>query len=192
MNRVVQNLKELSGTPSKQTTQWLQGVEDAIEFLKENSRSDVLVLYASLSSVLIHSALAPLVNLELPNQAELSRDFLMTDDSWSIDHVSGGGDPDRVYLAPPMHHLGETMGSGEKLVFRRSFLGRGSTEISQKLVHALNLHFVRERSAFCRLDQNGDIEDVISIFEERPGDWESNVTIVTILAKDFADLYAAC
>ena len=82
-----------------------------------------------------------------------------------------------------------SLAGGEKLVFRRSFSGvqKGDSpiELSQKLVHALDLHFVAERNAYCRLDERGDIEDVIRVIRaELPG--RDSLVAVTILAKDLS------
>jgi hypothetical protein len=99
---------------------------------------------------------------------------------------SGGGRPDRVYLAPPLSEDSATLKGGEKLVFRRSWPGavRASTEISQRLVHALELHYVEERNAYCRLDELGDIEDIIRIFDVPSERWGESVLAVTIRDKD--------
>ncbi|WP_206756737.1 hypothetical protein, partial [Streptococcus agalactiae] len=76
----------------------------------------------------------------------------------------------------------------EKLVFRRSFdgvqKGESPIELSQKLVHSLGLHFVPERNAYCRLDDRGDIEDVIRVIRTDLGTARESLTAVTILAKE--------
>jgi hypothetical protein len=189
MNGLLQKLRNLSGPPGEETAEWLSSAEAAVEFLKTNSQSDTLVLYASMNAVLIHVVLAPLDALNPPNQEELGRDFIMLDDSWRIQYVTGGGAPDRVSLAPPMHDHSKSLKAGEKLIFKRAFEGvrPGTIEISQKLVHALDLHYMEERRAYCRLDSDGDIEDVIRIVEERHDEWSRNVTIVTVLAKEFSE-----
>jgi hypothetical protein len=52
-------------------------------------------------------------------------------------------------------------------VFLRSFEGRIEDptyfDLLQKLTHAFDLHFVPERNAYCRFDERGDFDDVISI-----------------------------
>src|SRR5262249_20778992 len=134
--------------------------------------------------------LVPVKGLEAIDHDELSREFVMPDASWIIEHVSGGGQPDRVYLAPPLRHLGASIEGGEKLVFKRFFAGRDDetpVEISKKLVHALDLHFLEERNAWCRLDDDGDIVEVVKIVCESFADWTHNVTVVTVLTKDFAE-----
>ena len=162
----VQQLLALSGQGVEVDT-WLTGAESSVGFLQDNARAERVVLYASLPHVFIHGVLAPLKQLKTPDQSELGRGFVAPDAGWCIEHVSGGGRPDRVYLAPPLSEDSATLKGGEKLVFRRSWPGaeRASTEISQKLVHALGLHYVEERKAYCRIDEFGDIEDIITIFD---------------------------
>lgn len=185
----MRRLLEISVLPETNQGEWLSSAESAVDFLKENAQSDRIVLFASLSCTLIHGVLAPLANLESPDQAELSRDFIQLDNSWMIEHVSGGGEPDRVYLANPMDRQGVTLKGGEKLIFMRSaaWSDTSKIELSQKLVHALDLHFVPERSAYCRLDENGDLLDVITVFEKSSEKWTESIKVVTIRAQEFTE-----
>jgi hypothetical protein len=189
MKRLIDSLTKISKIPATGAAEWLSSAESSIEFIKENTQSERLVLFASMPHVLIHAVLAPLKNLDPPDQDDLSHDFIYIDASWRIEHASGGGEPDRVYLAPALGSHGKTLKGGEKLFFKRSFSGSDARpiELSQKLVHALDLHFIAERKAYCRLDADGDLEDVISIVGQSSGDWTEDVTIVTILAKDFGE-----
>jgi hypothetical protein len=185
-NKLLTELNALAHPPAGDASAWLSSAEEGVEFLKQHIQSSTTVLYASYGSLLIHSVLAPLDKLDPPNQQELSHDFITPDASWAIEHSSGGGESDRVYLSPPMHRQGKTLRNGEKLVFRRSFVASPgvSTELSQKLVHTLDLHFIEERNAYCRLDEDGNIENVITVTDIPGSIWEQGV-IVTILTKDF-------
>jgi hypothetical protein len=190
VSRILAELKRLAALPDTSAGAWLATAEEGVQFLKEHLGGEQTVLYASLNAVMIHGVLVPIQGLESINREEFSREFVSPDASWVIEHVSGGGEPDRVYLAPPLRRLGGSVESGEKLVFKRFFAGReGDTpiEISQKLVHALDLHFLEERNAWCRLDDDGDILEVIKIVRENNADWIHAVTVVTVLAKDFAE-----
>jgi len=75
-----------------------------------------------------------------------------------------------MYLEAPLVSVSDALSGGEKLIFRRRFMGvsHGPTpiELSQKLIHSLELHFVPERHAFCRLDCRGDIEDVVRLIHK--------------------------
>jgi len=83
---------------------------------------------------------------------------------------------------------------GEKLIFRRSFSGVDAgpwpVELSQKLIHSLGLHWVPERSAFSRLDDKGDIEDIIRVIWLKASDSKEGAVVVTILAKELATYMA--
>src|SRR3972149_5994410 len=94
-----------------------------------------------------------------------------------------------MYLEPPLSSRGsKSFEGGEKLIYRRSFDGvqQGPTpiELSQKLVHSLDLYFVPERKAYCRLDHRGEIEDVIKIIQRESADAWNGLDVVTILRKD--------
>lgn len=190
MSRLIEKLKHLAAIPHSDPGQWLTGAEDGVHFLKEHLRGEVTILYASLNAIFIHGVLVPEAALEKLDKEALSRDFVQPDASWMIEHVSGGGEPDRVYLEPPLRRLGEQFKDGEKLVFKRSFAGSKDppeVEISQKLVHSLHLYYVGERKAWCRLDDDGDIVDVVKIVTEYFDDWSKDITLVTISTEAFTE-----
>jgi hypothetical protein len=68
--------------------------------------------------------------------------------------------------------------------------GPAPIEVSQKLVHPLDIHYIPERNAYCRLDGNGDIEDVIRIMTLPIDEQLEGREVVTILRKDL-DIYMA-
>lgn len=167
---------------------WVGGAEDSVAFLKSNSTHEEMILYASGPSVLIHGVLAPTSQVSPADQDDLMHDFIDPEASWCIERAYGGGEGHRIYLEPPLRtHRSESLIGGEKLVFRRRFQGvdEGPTpvEISQKLVHALDLYFIAERSAYCRLDARGDIEDVIRVIRFKEADRQYDA-VVTMLTKD--------
>jgi hypothetical protein len=187
MSTVIDALRVLAKLPDGDAGQWLSSAESGVKLLRNQLRTNTTVIYASMNAVMIHGVLIPEQDIASMDHDRLSREFVMPDDAWMIEHASGGGEPDRVYLAPPLRRLDPPLDQGEKLVFKRSFAGRqGETpvEISQKLVHALDLHFIEERNAWCRLNEDGDLVDVIKIVRESFEDWTQNVTIVTIQSKD--------
>jgi hypothetical protein len=189
MDEVTKQLLEISKVPAKNAGHWLSSAEDSVEFLKKNGASEWVVMYASLPCVFIHTVLAPLKHLDPPDHAELRGAFVNLDTRWAIEHASGGGEPDRVYLSSPLQGQGKTLRDGEKLIFFRSFAASSHSqfELSQKLVHALDVHYVEERKAFCRLDENGDLFDVIKIVEERTEGRPEDITVVAIRTKNFAE-----
>lgn len=180
-------LKAISQMPATGEAEWLVAAEDSVAFLKESAQSEEVVIYASGPATLIHGVLAPLKQVTPANQEELMHAFVQTDESWVIQKSYGGGEGHRVYLEAPLRSW-KSLAGGEKLVFRRSFdgvqKGESPIELSQKLVHALGLHFVPERNAYCRLDDRGDIEDVIRVIRTDLGPARESLTAVTILANE--------
>lgn len=182
-------LKAISQAPATGEVEWLTAAEDSVVFLKENAQSEEIVIYASGPATLIHAVFAPLKQVTPADQNDLMHAFVQADESWVIQKSYGGGEGHRVYLEAPLHSE-KSLSGGEKLVFRRSFngvqKGESPIELSQKLVHALGLHFVPERNAYCRLDERGDIEDVIRVIRTELGPGRKSLTAVTILAKDLS------
>lgn len=182
-------LKAISQAPATGEAEWLIAAEDSVAFLKDNAQSEEVVIYASAPAMLVHAVLAPLKQVTPADQKDLMHAFVQTDESWVIQRAYGGGKGHRVYIEAPLRS-GKSLVGGEKLVFRRSFdgvqKGESPIELSQKLVHALGLHFVPERSAYCRLDDRGDIEDVIRVIRADLGSEREILTAVTILAKDLS------
>jgi len=186
----ITRLQAISKLPGTGGAEWLVTAEDSVEFLKANAQSDEVVIYASGPATLIHAVFAPVQQVTPANQEDLLHCFVQTDESWVIQKSYGGGEGHRVYLEAPLSSRCKSLAGGEKLIFRRSFdgvqKGESTIELSQKLVHALGLHFVPERNAYCRLDQRGDIEDVIRIIRLDEGAGREAVTAVTILTKDLS------
>ncbi len=182
-------LEAISRIPDSPSNSWLVDAEGSIEFLRRNAENDEIVIYARMKCALIHGVLALKRRLSPDKLSELQhRNIPMPDDSWCIQKAWGGGRGHRIYLEPPLASVAESLAGGEKLIFRRSFTGvnRGPTtiELSQKLVHSLDVHFFPERSAYCRLDSRGDIEDVIKIIRlNQDSDWDP-IDVVTIQRKE--------
>ncbi|WP_175700352.1 hypothetical protein [Burkholderia ambifaria] len=182
-------LKAIAQAPASDAAKWLIGAEDSVGFLKQNAQSEEIVIYASGPAMLIHAVLAPVQQVTPADQQDLMNRFVSTDEAWAIQKSYGGGEGHRVYLEPPMGS-GKSLAGGEKLVYQRSFhgvdKGERAMELSQKLVHALDLHFVAERNAYCRLDSRGDIEDVIRIIRADLAPSSEKLVAVTILTEDLA------
>lgn len=182
--RNIQDLLRLNGYGAE-PAKWLGDARGSLKFLKANARSGKIVIYASMRYVLVHCVLALTSQLEKAGQQDLGRGFVQTDSTWRIQHVSGGGEPDRVYLEGPLDGETASVKGGEKLIYRRSWPGAKETplELSQKLVHALDLYWVEHRQAYCRIDANGDIEEVINVHRMDTGN-DNPATVVTIDSQE--------
>ena len=81
-----------------------------------------------------------------------------------------------------MRHVGaETLENAKQLVFGRSFEGlKGDDanyfEISQEYAHLAGIHWRSEQRAYCRFDERGDFDPVVSI---TAGEGRQRVTLVS-------------
>ena len=192
---ILSKILPIARIPDSDPSDWLEEAEKSVDFLKLNLTSDEVVIYASGPHMWIHSVLTPDEMLNPPDHSDLSRAYIALDNSWSIERVYGGGELHGVYLKPPLDHPGcKSLIGSEKLVSIRSFDGvkgyEPPIEISQKLVHALGLHFMEERNAYCRLDDRGDIDSIIKVYRDDPRDQLQRVKLVTIQSHDLATYMA--
>jgi hypothetical protein len=143
---------------------WI-GMGDAIHFLKESLSDEETIIYAGCLSAFLHVILVPRADFINDKKGLLSWDFNAST-SWSISTTPGT--PPEIKITPPLNRPGNACyKNAEQLVFWRHFDGhmgeKGYFEISQKFLHISELHFVPERSAYCRLDDRGDIEESIQM-----------------------------
>ncbi|MGH6897213.1 MAG: hypothetical protein ACREJ5_11810 [Geminicoccaceae bacterium] len=195
MKRTIEKLLGLSTAPddSEAFERWLeQG--DALSFLRDNASASDVVVYAGLPHTFIHAVLVPEASVSPPEIRDLMSWSCNTYSSWSV--VSSAS---QVCIQSPLSHSGsKTLACGEQLVFGRSFEGvperERYIEILQKFVHVSGIHHMPERSAWCRLDRRGDIEDVVRVHNvEARGDHYGS-TVVTInhrLLHEYAALTQA-
>ena len=186
-------LKRLRGLAgASRDKAWLEGAGEGVEFLAQNVAARDLVIYASLGHVYVQAVLAPLRQLKKLEAMDLAGARLEVDDSWRIEQEWGGGrSGDRVYLAAPLDGS-EPLRGGEKLIFLRQWSGADwiDTEISQRFVHALDIHFVEERGAYCRVDDEGDLDDIVKLYHREGTDLWENERVVTVRRSELEEFAA--
>jgi hypothetical protein len=196
MRRFDENaFRKIARAPVDRKAEWLLRAEDSIAFLESNAHHDEIVIYATSDAVLIDGLLARTGQVTPADQADLLNAHVMQDDTWCIQRAWGGREGHRISLEPPLSAPGcKSLVGGERLIFRRRFTGvaEGPTpiELSQKLVHSLDVHWVEERNAFCRLDKRGDLEDVIRVIRLKEPEAKERDVVVTIVTKELVTYMA--
>ena len=171
--------------------------QSALRVLNTNETAQWVVIYAYLGlPIYLHSLLAPQVQLRQADQEKLMDQFPGPSDGWRIDYSYNMAKHEdiRIFLDDSLSDCPPLRG-GEKLVFSRRWEGGGDDdwhrlEVSQKLVHSLDLHYVSERDAFCRLDQHGDIEDVIKIVYPKEAGFSDSEHVVVAIRRRELHVYA--
>ncbi|MGU3662135.1 hypothetical protein [Methylobacterium fujisawaense] len=173
--------------PGDPESDWFTKAAAGVDFLVKNVRSEEIVLFTNVGQSYVRAVLAPLVNVTPPDWLALQNAHLDPSSQWRLEHVSGGGEPDRMYLAAPLDSHSGVLDGGEQLVFRRYFAGvdkgPARTEISQQLVQALDLYWLDEQGAYCRLDDEGDVQPIIRLRDLSAKTGDDGAILVTIEAE---------
>ena len=178
-------LSALSKMPSDSSRlTWLTSAKEDAERLLTEEEDDHIILYASFRNLWVVGVFAPAENLAHPNKDDLYNARIQSDDAWCIQRAWGGGQDHRIYLEPPLDFAeGHPLRGAEPIVFRRSFEGmsgyRSPIEVAQKFIHSLGLHFIDARNAYCRLDDEGNIQEVLHVFSiDGTGNFDSQAAVL--------------
>lgn len=181
-------LKYHSEKPKNSSRDWYGRANESLDFIKDNlENSEEIMLYAVGKSLYLECVLIPRETADHFNVDEPQNIDIRQDDTWSIERIHDSLNGHQIKLSPPLaNSWTEQLKAGEKLVFVRFFNNYHQDEypieLSQKLVHSLDLYFLPDRSAFCRLTEQGNLEKVIKIYETKV-DTGNSIHAVTILAK---------
>ena len=163
----VTTFNDISEPPSDEAAYaaWLE-LGDAFAFIRQNCDDDEFIVYGANSGSFMYAILVPADLLVTPNYEDLAHWNCNPTASWGVAMTMA--DPPKVWLSPPLDHTGShTLNSGEQIMFIRRFEGlhgeKSYIEILQKLTQVLDIHFVDERHAYCRLDRFGDLQDIVRI-----------------------------
>ena len=165
MNDIRRRLRALSNTPSKDDDgydAWLEQA-DLVEFLEKNAEEEKTVVYASVPGILIFSALVPQDDVDPPDVDDLLGWNGFPRSAYAAGESEFGSE---MRVEPSLKgYSSRSLSKGEQLVFNRSLDEVPEyydyMEILQKFSHVFGLHYMQERSAWCRLDGRGDIENVV-------------------------------
>ena len=183
MNRATQTLLHRASAPpdGDAFATWVR-LDDATHLLRADLNQDDIILYCSAGDVFFHAVLAPSDVLTPPDATDLMHWSGNPYDSWGVAYST---DPRKASIEPPLARSpSKAIAKGEQLVFARRFAGvsdETSIELLQKLMHLYGLYYLEERSAYCRLDERGDLEDVVTITRTDDfGGHGAGRTVVTI------------
>lgn len=162
---------------------WIEQ-EDVIPFLEKEIVEDRIILLASLPYGFLNSVLIPPIELNSNNINDLMEWDVSQYHSWSEVYSS-----DQVWIEPPLaSSSSKIIGSAEAILFARTFDGaianRDYFQLSQKIEHLLDVHFVSERNAWCKLNRLGDIEDIVKISSLEIGRKDRKGTIISVLRSE--------
>jgi hypothetical protein len=168
---IAKEFKQLSVKPEYGTSEFKKWIEqdDFVCFLQTIPRNTEIILYGSSYYAYVYGVLVPSRLVTPLDKKDLDDWSCNPWDSWSITINYKKGR--KVSLSSSLEiERSKALARGEQIVFARRFDGRHERqsyiELSQKLTHALRLHWVPEHDAYCRFDGRGDVEDVARVVGE--------------------------
>jgi hypothetical protein len=167
---------------AKHFNEWIEQ-NDICPFLEREIQDEHIIIYASLPYTFINSALIPATDFDEADIQDLLKWDLSPDSSWGEVYSS-----DSVWVERPLASSdSKLLREGEQILISRYFDGDSSMqpyyELTQKIAHILDIHFMSERDAWCKLNKFGDIEDVVKITKINSKDREYDGTIISMQKK---------
>lgn len=180
-NKLIERISKLDDLPVDAATYatWIKA-GGQLSLLRENARNDELIIYASGNHTFIHA-----VVVSEQAFADLDRDDLL---GWRGSPFSAragyvwGGERSDVWIERDGFNFGtKTPKDAQQLVFARDFegmKGEGSSyfEVLQEYAHVTEIHWRPEQHAYCRFDEHGDLEHVVSVTSKAT---QNDVTLVS-------------
>ena len=158
------NRLEATQETERELSSWLRA-EGHLNILKQNARDTEVILYASSRTTFIHTVITKEAEVTPPDHDDLLE--------WSSSPFKSraaycwGMDNNIVWLETcDSNPNPRTMKNSQNLVFGRQLEGLNEPyhyEILQEFAHATGILWREEQRAYCRIDDNGDFEPVVSI-----------------------------
>lgn len=174
--KILEELDQISKIPKHGTQDYKKWLEqkEFLQFLLDRSVNEV-PLYVSFRGIYVYSVMLPKRVLKGNYVDDLIRWQCSADSSWGYGYSFGKNrKPKKIFVSQPFDSAGsKLLRKATPITFWRSFEGKigqkSYIEVHQFLTHLHNLHFLEENNAYCRLNQDGDIEKVIEIHYPQEG-----------------------
>ena len=190
---LIKQIEQIDHMPehSAQYSQWLTA-QDHLNLLRENKTDDEIIAYARSKYTFIHGVL-----VSADAMSQLAQDNLL---GWSgnpfsarASYVWGARRPD-VWIDDTSDFTPSgPLSEAQQLVFAREFHGLKADEavtyeILQEYSHISEIHWRPEESAYCRFNEHGDFDPIVSITSSRDA---GGVTLVSFKRAQFEQYLAA-
>ncbi len=192
--KLIEEVTKLDEVPAdtQAFSEWIQA-EGHVDFLRRNARADDLVVYASGAYTFIHAVAISNDRLTPVDTEDLMR--------WNVNpytsiasYVSGAGRDD-ICVERGLNGTGsKSLDGAVQLIFGRTFEGwsgpgKNYYELHQEYAHLTGIHWRPESRAYCRFDERGDLESVVSLTTRE--DKGSGLALVSFRWKPLEEYLAA-
>ncbi len=192
-SQITKLIRQIDARPTDPQGQpsWVGAVKH-LQLLRDNAGDDEVILYAyARPNFFINAVITPGQDLYPPDHDDLLR--------WSASPYTGratytwswGASSVRAeyWDNPPGR---KSLRRSQNLVFARQMQDTDypvSYELLQEFVHAAGIHWLEEQQAYCDIDENGDIQPVVSITAE--GQEKERLVLITCKRKHLEQYLSA-
>ena len=189
--RIARLLEALDVIPTEEQeySSWIEA-EGHLELLRENVTQSEIIICAFSRTVFIHAELA-MELMATPAGTVDPLDWDSTPFTGRAAYSWTGGTGEVQVEFTDASSLPRNLKERQNLVFGRRMEGMGEPyyyELLQEFTHATEIHWREEQRAYCRIDENGDIEPVVSITTY---DANGRITLVTCKREPLEQYLAA-
>ena len=180
---------EVTPTEDKEYLAWITA-EGHLQLLRENADHSEIIVFASSRTVFTHVELAEGVSATPSDIVDLLE--------WNSTPFTGraafywtGGTRDVQVDFTADSSLPRNLKERQNLVFGRKMEGMDEPyyyELLQEFTHATDIHWSEEQQAYCRYDENGEIDPVVSVTKS---DEKCEITLVTCKREPLEQYLAA-
>lgn len=175
-NKIVEQMDLLDMVPDRaeECAEWVRA-EDHLALLRDNADHPELIVYGVNRSIFVHSVVVSeknVIHLEPDDLLGWSGNVFGQRVNYNWQNAGGKVQIEEGFC--DMHT--KTLEGAYRLVYGREFAGmkgndRIHYDIYQEYVHLADIYWQPEQRAYCRFDEHGDFDYVISltIEEEEPG-----------------------
>jgi hypothetical protein len=179
LTQAIAKLDEVPLDPAAYS-EWIKA-EAHLSFLRQNAKDGELIVYAAGEYSFINAVVVANNRLMPINKEDLM--------AWSLNPYRSiasyvwGGERDDVWIERGLSGTGTTtLEDALQLISGRTFEGwsgpgRNYFELHQEYAHLAGIHWRPESRAYCRFNDNGDLDPLVSITTRE--DKGSNVTLVS-------------
>lgn len=192
--RLTQRVLQLDEVPddAQGFSEWIKA-EAHLEFLRQNGLANEVAVFISGPYSFVHSVVVSNDRLSPVDQDDLM--------GWNFNPYiplvgyTTTGDQSYVSIESSMSSTGsKTLDGATQLVFGRTFegwteQGRSYYELLQEYAHLSDIHWRPEERAYCRFDELGDLESIVSVTTRE--DKGSNLALVSFTWEPLEEYLAA-
>lgn len=176
-------------TDNHEYSSWVRAAAH-LQLLRQNAREDEIVVYAYSRPTFIHAVIAKQFEVT-PSHTEDLLDWNSNPYTARAGYAWTGPAQDMRVEFADTNSVPSSLTHRQNLVFGRRMEGLDEPyyyELLQEFAHATEIHWREEQRAYCRIDENGDLEPVVSITKR---DAKSGLTLITCKREPLEQYLAA-